>query len=437
MIARNTLLCGSALAANPVPVLPCAPFVSIPGFHNGVNARLGLSEEHFTTHCLLAGATGAGKTNALKFMLAQLISHMTVNDSMLVFDSKLDFTSNHRVGDMVISNCSPTEHVWNIFMDVVADGWEEKPVALNADEISEVIFSDAVRAGSQPFFPKAARDIFSAVVQAMTRLGAGDSQYRREFLNNRALREYLSMLDAKRLCEFLGRFAGLSGVLKYVGNGRSDQALGVFAELQSVINRVLSRNYGEDGRFSMRKAVQDRKGRIVFIEYDPSCGKSLQPVYQVLVDLYLKEVLSPRRGGTGRVYVVCDELKMLPHLNHFENALNFGRSLGVSVIAGIQSMEQLYEVYGEHGGKNIAAAFQTVFCFRTNDQATREYIQGIFGKNRSVLQYLTPSGKTAEEKITGNCVEDWDIAELKRGEAIVGIPYEKPFKFRFNRYSRR
>ena len=90
----------------------------------------------------------------------------------------------------------------------------------------------------------------------------------------------------------------------------------------------------------------------------------------------------------GRVYVICDELKLLPHLLHLEDGINFGRSVGVKIVAGIQSMEQLYEVYGEIGGKNIASGFQTTICFHTNNQATRDYIKGIHGSNYSAIQHM-------------------------------------------------
>lgn len=49
----------------------------------------------------------------------------------------------------------------------------------------------------------------------------------------------------------------------------------------------------------------------------------------------------------GNVYLMCDEFKLLPNLQHIEDGVNFGRSLGVKIIAGIQSIEQLYEIYGE------------------------------------------------------------------------------------------
>ena len=437
MIIRKNMLYGNSVGENEVPVLNSAPFVKVPGTSKGKKTYIPLSEELLQMHLLLLGGTGSGKTNTIKHIVPQIQNAMTPDDVMLLFDSKLDFISFHRESDIVVSSRESnnrTELYWNLFMEVVADGWNKESISSNSDEIAEVIFHDAIADSSQPFFPKAARDIFAAIIKGMTFLGISDKSYRIKHLNNRSLKKYLSIIDAQKLNDFLSAFPELIGVLKYVGSGKSEQSLGVFAELQSVVSHIFSGRFGEDGRFSIRKSVDEMNGTTVFIEYDPSKGKSLQPVYQLLVDLFLKEAISPSRKK-GRVFVICDELKMLPHLNHFEDALNFGRSLGVSVIAGIQSMEQLYEVYGEFGGNNIASAFQTIFCFHTNNEASRKYIRGIYGENMSVLQYMTPSGKTVEERCTGNTVDDWDINSLHRGEAIIGLPYQKPFRFQISQNS--
>lgn len=437
MIIRKTMLYGNSVNDNPLPVLCSTPLVSIPGIASGKQVSISFSEELLHMHVLLMGGTGSGKTNTFCHILPQIQRRMNSNDVMLAFDSKRDFAHFQKDTDYVISyrnDCKGSTVTWNLFMDIVADGWEKGSISTNADEIADAIFSDAIENSSQPFFPKAAKDIFAAIIKGMAFIGASDKSYRIKHLNNKSLIKYLTILDAEKLNAFISPIPELTGVLKYVGNGQSEQALGVFAELQSIVGHIFTQNFGEDGRFSVRRCVKERNGTTLFIEYDPSRGKSLQPIYQLLVDLFLKESLSPNRTVKGRVFVLCDELKMLPQLNHFEDALNFGRSLGVSIIAGIQSMEQLYEVYGEYGGKNIASAFQTVFCFHTNDVASRQYIKGLFGENMSVLQYMTPSGKTVEEQRSGNSVEDWDITTLNRGEAIIGLPYQLPFIVQIKKY---
>lgn len=439
MLLRKEMLMGTALENNPVPQTRTDTIVRMPGTKGGHAVTVGLTKQNLQMHTLFLGSTGSGKTNAMKYLIHQVQNAMTTDDIMLVFDAKLDFDLFHRPQDYVITyreHCVGNIGVWNLFRELVSDGWDEHLIAANADELSEIIFSEAIAESSQPFFPKAARDIFSAVITAMTYLGKDDKDYRLKYLNNKALYEYLRKVDAKGLANFLGAMPQLSGVLKYVGNGKSEQALGVLAELQSVVSRIFTREFGRDGRFTVRSALKERGGKTVYIEYNPANGCSLKPVYRLLVDLFLKEALNPCTDRRGNVYIVCDELKMLPHLQHFEDTLTFGRSLNVSVSAGIQSIQQLYEVYGEAGGKNIVGAFQNVFTFRTKDEASRQYVKSIYGENISTIQYLLPSGETKEEMHAGFVVEDWEMTSLKLGEAIVGITDCYPFKIKLEKYRR-
>ena len=143
-----------------------------------------------------------------------------------------------------------------------------------------------------------------------------------------------------------------------------------------------------------------------------------------------------REKTSGNVYFLCDEFKLLPHLQHIEDGVNFGRSLGVKILAGIQSINQLYEIYGEDKGKNIAAGFSSVYAFRANDSSTREFVTNLFGKNIVLEQYKTAMNTLVEEKRDGHTVEDWDLSTLSVGEAIIGFSYERPFRFKFDFFGR-
>ena len=119
-------------------------------------------------------------------------------------------------------------------------------------------------------------------------------------------------------------------------------------------------------------------------------------------------------------------------MKHIEDGVNFGRSLGVKIIAGLQSIEQLYEIYGESRGRIIASGFSSIIAFKPNDFVTREFFSSLYGKNIVLEQYKTSNNNLAEEKREGKTVEDWDLNHLKVGEAIVGLAYEKPFQFKFD-----
>ena len=133
------------------------------------------------------------------------------------------------------------------------------------------------------------------------------------------------------------------------------------------------------------------------------------------------------------VYLIIDELKLLPKLKHIQDAVNFGRSLGLKVIVGLQSITQLKEAYGEEA-MNIVAGFSTVMSFHANDYETREFTTKLYGKNILIEQYQNPDNTIKVERRDGNCVEDWDVTTLGVGEAIVGLPFSQPFRFKFERY---
>lgn len=413
------------------------PIVNIPGFFNQKRLQVGFSEDTLSKHTLLMGGTGCGKTNVFNYFVQQIKRQLKQNDVMIIFDTKGDFLYRfYRPGDVVISNSKAHANIsskWNIYKEIVVDGFENNDVYNNTHEITRSFFRDAIEKSGQPFFPNAARDLLASLIIAHVRMGADDMGFKRAYFNNKALKGYLDRLTPKKISKLLSNdvFSDLSSVLSYIGDGTSDQSLGVLAELQNVVRQILIGTFADDGRFSVREFVRQKGAKTLFIEYDMSIGETLSPIYRLLFDLALKEAMGCNKPE-GNIYLICDEFKLLPHLQHIEDGVNFGRSLGVKIIAGIQSIEQLYEIYGENKGRNIAAGFSSVLAFKANDTTTREFVSNLYGKNIVLEQYRSSNNTLIEEKREGKTVEDWDMNALKVGQAIVGLPFEKPFKFQFD-----
>lgn len=413
------------------------PIVNIPGFFNQKQMQVGFSEDTLSKHTLLMGGTGCGKTNVFNYFVQQIKRQLKQDDVMIIFDTKGDFLRRfYRPGDVVISNSKAHADIsskWNIYKEIVVDGFENNDVYNNTHEITRSFFRDAIEKSGQPFFPNAARDLLASLIVAHVRMGADDLEFKKAYFNNKALKGYLDRLTPKKISKLLSNdvFSDLSSVLSYIGDGTSDQSLGVLAELQNVVRQILIGTFADDGRFSVREFVRQKGAKTLFIEYDMSIGDTLSPIYRLLFDLALKEAMG-RNKPEGNVYLICDEFKLLPHLQHIEDGVNFGRSLGVKIIAGIQSIEQLYEIYGENKGRNIAAGFSSVLAFKANDTTTREFVSNLYGKNIVLEQYRSSNNTLIEEKREGKTVEDWDMNALKVGQAIVGLPFEKPFKFQFD-----
>lgn len=409
-------------------------FISIPGKVGNHLTKLNLDENILSKHLMMIGGTGCGKSNVFYHIVNQLRNRVTSNDVVIIFDTKGDYYSRFgQAGDLVIGNSKVYREKsvkWNIFKEIVADGWEKENVESNAQEISWAIFRESIEKSKDAFFPNAARDLFSAILLCMMEVGANDKSYRNACLYNSQLKKAFDTSDIFDIKALIESNPEVASVTSYIGDGQNGQALGVYAEMLGGVRKIFTGVFAEHGSFSVRNFVKKRGGRTLFVEYDLAIGNSLAPIYSLIFDLALKEAMG-RETQAGSVYLICDEFKLLPLLQHIEDGVNFGRSLGVKIIAGLQSVNQILEVYGEARGKNVMAGFSSVLSFKANDIDSRKYTTELYGRNIILEQRKTILNTLNEERYEGNSVEDWNICDLKIGEAIIGLPFSKPFKFQF------
>ena len=438
MNMKRTPVYGTMLEQNPLGGSSSGP-VSLPGKFGAKPTSIKLDDSILSKHMMLIGGTGCGKSNVFYYIIEQLKRQMTSKDVMIVFDTKGDYYKLFaEKRDLVIGNSAEFIYksvYWNMFREILSDGWNKRIVETNLQEMSWSIFREAIERSKDPFFPNAARDLFSAIIQCMLIKGENDTAYKRTSFYNSELKRAFDESSIFAIKGLIQSYPQLSSVLSYIGDGTTGQALGVYAELQSAVRKLLTGVFAERGSFSVRNFVREKGGKTLFVEYDLSIGNTLSPIYSLLFDLALKEALG-RTSSDGNVYLICDEFRLLPFLQHIDDGVNFGRSLGVKVVAGLQSINQLTEAYGEYRGKNVLAGFSTVFAFRANDAFTRDYITELHGKSVVMEQYKTIMNSVKEEKREAHVVEDWDMNALNVGEAVISFPFEQPFKFQFDLFKK-
>lgn len=435
-----------------------------------IHSVLELSNTMCSKHVLMIGGIGSGKTNTFYQIIDDLDANITSEDVMLIFDSKGDFYSLffEEDFDCVIGNSSifaDSTCYWNIFREIEYGGVLRDEKELMAKEIAKSLFENR-KNSSQPFFSSAAMDLFVKVLIGVMRLELWDTLEYRQLerkleldrnnsiakkqqvelfekhvgkLNNYVLvHDIFHKWQSKEYLTLLNSYEEFKSAITYIGDGTSNQALGVFGELNSMINDYfvgIFGNYKRGRDISLRELIHQKNGRKIFIEYDLSIGQVLTPIYTLMIDLALKEALG-RNRSEGNTFLLIDEFKLLPKLAHIDDALNFGRSLGIKVFAGIQSIKQLEDVYGETRGQVIASGFSNIFAFRMTDEASRKYVSDLFGKNFLSLTYWNAAGEPKATEREGYTVEDWDLLNLKIGQAIIGVSGYVPFKFQFDEFVR-
>lgn len=398
---------------------------------NGQNAAIPLDNDIFSKHIMFLGGIGTGKTNAFFQIVSQLKNKLSNDDIMIIFDTKGDFYKEfYHPGDIVISNDDTTTgengaDYWNLFNDIEQNDHMDE----NILEIAKSVFAEACLKTNQVFFPNAAKDLFYAVVSHFLKSVPANGR------TNKNLKNFLFETPSHELRALLQSYPEFRAMTSYISGDDSPQTQGVISELQQVVREIFIGNFAKHGTLGMRDIVRKKGGKTVFIEYDLSIGSALAPVYSLMFDLAIKEALG-RKRSEGNVYFITDEFRLLPHLKHIDDAVNFGRSMGIKFLVGVQNVEQIYDNYGEQRARSIMSGFSTSVIFRLNDEKSREYAKGIFGKNRKqdVYMPIMQSKGLVEELREANVVEDWDITDLDIGEAVIGLPGYEPFKFRFEKY---
>ena len=295
-------------------------------------------------------------------------------------------------------------------------------------EISTSLFFERIRNAKEPFFPNASKDLFAACLSFLIDEGKD--------LNNFSLREFFDNYTPADLQKGLSGTPGLKGAASYLSGGDS-LAYGVFSGLQQLVREIFIGNFRKKGSLSIRQLVRERGGKTVFIEYDLGIGSALTPIYRLLFDMAIKEALARGAKGMvqGNVFLVADEFKLVPNLQHIDDAVNFGRSLGLKLVIGVQNVSQLYDIYGKYRAESILSGISSLISFRLNDEASRRYVQSVFGTNRKIegfVQSVRSKGLTENTKVA-HVVEDWDITKLAIGESIIGFPGVDPFLFGFKK----
>lgn len=385
-------------------------------------------DDLLSRHILFLGGIGTGKTNAYFQILNQLRHSLTDDDVMIIFDSKGDFYERfYTPGDIVISNDDRATGAykadyWNIFREIENDAHMEE----NIIEIANTLFSNKIEKTNQPFFPTAAKDIFSAILTHQIRCGNSE-------MNNFMLREFLDRTPTAEIREMLNGYDDFRSMVSYIADDRSPQTQGVMSELQTTIREIFIGNFKKNGTLSIRNLVRQKMGRKVFIEYDLAIGSMLTPIYKLMFDMAIKEALSVHKTQ-GNVWLITDEFKLLPNLQHIDDAVNFGRGQGIKLMVGIQNISQMYDAYGVERAKSILSGLLTTVCFRVNDEESRTYIKNIHGRNIKMEIYNSVQSKSLAENIRDSyVVEDWDISRLGLGETIIGLPGQEPFVFQFDK----
>jgi len=309
-----------------------------------------------TTHTMIAGTTGSGKTVLISDLISQIKER---GDRAIIFDKMGIYTErfyDHET-DTLLNPFDARSPSWSIFNEVNQEA--------NFDSIA-LAFIPHEKSGTDPFWAQSARTIFSEVCGALFRKGG---------VNNE---ELVNTLLKKNLVEAAALVKGTAaGAL--LDEQSPKTALSVMSMLSTHL-KCLEFLRDDKPIFSIKDWINDDDGDgCIFMTSTGTLHASLTPLISAWLDIAISNILSLNRSQDRKIWFILDELPSLHSLPSLEQGLAETRQFGGCFVLSIQSISQLKDRYGINGSQTISSLCNNKIFLRAGDHDSAKWYSDSIG----------------------------------------------------------
>ena len=306
---------------------------------------LRVARQEESSHFLLMGDTGTGKSSLIRQLLEQIADR---GEAAIVYDPALEFTPQFYEADrdQILNPLDLRMPYWSPGNEV-----QHKAEAL---AFAKALFPDDRR--DNRFFIEAPRRVFARLL-SFKPTAADIAQWLQnpaEIDRRLAGTELASMIDASAPSQRAGVLASLSMI------GEAFQLIPDRAET--------------NGPWSAYEWAQRRRGWL-FLTSTPQTLDRLRPLISLWFDLLLMRLLA----GGSPVWVILDELPTLNRLPKLPEALALARKPNVRLVIGLQGRAQLEARYGTEAEAMLSQPATKAFL-RTNEPRAAKWISETLGE---------------------------------------------------------
>ena len=370
-----------------------------------------LARELESSHLLLMGDTGTGKSVLIRQLLHQIRAR---GDAAVIYDPAREFLTQFydpARGDVILNPLDTRCPFWS-----PGDEVRHEAEALT---LATSLFPD--RDYTNPFFTDAPRHIFAHLLtfhpsaETLVRWLCDKEELERRMAGT----PYAAMIDREA----------------------PNQQVGVRASLNMVADALMLLPPTAPRRWSAASWASQRRGWI-FLTSTSDTRPRLRPLISLWLDTLVLRLMNPAPPGAGPVWFVLDEVASLQRLPQLHTALTENRKSNNPIVLGFQGRSQLEARYGQDAETMISQPATTIFL-RTRAPHAAKWVADAIGdvEIERLSESRSMGGDRQRSYELKRQVEPLLMASeisglpnlravLKVGNLVVRmrLPYEKPIQ---------
>jgi len=303
-----------------------------------------------SSHILLMGDTGSGKSNAIRQILRQVEAR---GESGIVYDPAGEFVQEFyrpERGDLILNPLDERCPYWDLESELYGQG--------TADAIAAAMLPE--KEYERGFFTDAPRRVLARLLSSRP-----------------STQQLLAWMSDPS--EIEKRLEGTPQAA-YLDKGAGPQRAGVLASLNMIADSLaLLPEKNEKREFFATERWGFFRTRWVFLTSKPSVQERILPLHSVWLDLLILRMMEPCANPAKPVWFVLDELASLNKLPQLHTAVTENRKYGNPVVLGFQGRSQLEKRYGQDAEAMLSQPATKIF-FKTSEPRAAKWISETLGE---------------------------------------------------------
>lgn len=364
-------------------------------------AGVPLSREDETMHVAAIGATGSGKSTALRALMSDA---MLRGDRHIVADPEgTAMTVFRKEGDIILNPFHPECARWDLLAEIEAPSDYAFLAASLLPHLGR---------GDQDQWITYAQQLLAGALENFVTLELGGSD------------EFVAMMGSGKIEELQALCAG-TPASRYFEPGGERMLASILGTLAPAIGHLRMIASARGASFSVRRWIREGEGSL-WIPYTANQIAALRGLASCWMNIAILETLSLEPSSERRIWFHVDELDALGRIEGLQDAQARLRKFGGCVAIGFQSFAQVKAVYGE-GARTIIENCGNLLILRSGsseDGGTAKLASELIGAReveRDDLSRSRARGKYATQSMSMQTKRSVDDVMLASEITQLGI----------------